>query len=525
MNTAKLLTKYLQHQECTHVFGMPGGASLPLLEAFRTQMIDFVLVRQEASAGFMADGVFQRTGKLGVCLATLGPGLTNLVSGIAQAYTERSRVLGITSQCDDTLYPIYTHQIIDQKAIFEPICHGYFQIQPHRPAEQIRKMSRKLNENLGPVMLEITKKAATYPCKDLGFVRDTQKGIPDLSTLKEELLQSQRPLIFAGAEDLSPAHQKALTAFATANKIPVLTTYRGKGLLPESSNLSLGACGLSPVVDQLQQDFLAQADLLICIGLDPVELRPNWLPGWPDDLKTITISEYGQPDLLCSFALELRGNCAQIMEGLEGFNLQTTWDAQKRKAHKDAIETIFEGDQRSPGTVFKTLQKCLPDNTVLCLDVGAHRITGSHVWKAEQTRMILQSNGFSSMGVGVPYGIACALLEPEVPVLVVTGDMGLMMSLGEFGIIQERNLNIIVVYLADHSLSLIELKQERDQLQNFGVRFENPDPTSLAHAFGGKGWRCADALELEALLLNEDLLTGFHLVEVTIDPAGYRVQM
>ena len=131
MNTAELLAKYLKHQECTLVFGMPGGASLPLLESFRAQNIDFVLVRQEASAGFMADGVFQRTGKLGVCLATLGPGLTNLVSGIAQAYTERSRILGITSQIDDTLYPIYTHQIIDQKAIFEAICHGYFQIHPH----------------------------------------------------------------------------------------------------------------------------------------------------------------------------------------------------------------------------------------------------------------------------------------------------------------------------------------------------------------------------------------------------------
>jgi acetolactate synthase-1/2/3 large subunit len=525
MNTAKLLAKYLQHQECTLVFGMPGGASLPLLEAFRAQNIDFILVRQEASAGFMADGVFQRTGKLGVCLATLGPGLTNLVSGIAQAYTERSRILGITSQIDDTLYPIYTHQIIDQKAIFEAICHGYFQIHPHRPAEQIRKMSRKLNENLGPVMLEITKKAANYPCKDLGFVPATQKGIPDLSILKKALSQSQRPLIFAGAEDLSPAHQKALTAFATTNKIPVLTTYRGKGLCPESAPFSLGACGLSPVVDQYQQEFITQADLLICVGLDPVELRPNWLPGWPDDLKAISISEYGQPDLLCSFALELRGNIAQIMTLLGEFKIQTTWDAQKIKVHKETIEAIFEGDKKSPGTVFKTLQKGLPENTILCLDVGAHRITGSHVWKAEQTRMILQSNGFSSMGVGIPYGIACALLEPKTPVLVVTGDMGLMMSLGEFGIIQERKLNIIIVYLADHSLSLIELKQERDQLPNFGVRFENPNPESLAHAFDGKGWICQDALQLETLLTNKALLTGFHLVEVHIDPAGYRFQM
>jgi acetolactate synthase-1/2/3 large subunit len=129
------------------------------------------------------------------------------------------------------------------------------------------------------------------------------------------------------------------------------------------------------------------------------------------------------------------------------------------------------------------------------------------------------------MGVGIPYGIACALLEPKTPVLVVTGDMGLMMSLGEFGIIQERKLNIIIVYLADHSLSLIELKQERDQLPNFGVRFENPNPESLAHAFDGKGWICQDALELETLLANEALLTGFHLVEVHIDPAGYRFQM
>lgn len=525
MNTAKFLAQYLKSQGCTFVFGMPGGASLPVLEAFREENIDFVLVRQEASAGFMADGVFQRTGTLSACLATLGPGITNLVSGIAQAYTERSKVLGIVSQIDSHLYPIYTHQIIDQKAIFDAICHGYFQIHPHRPAEQIRKMARCISENLGPVVIELTKEASKAACVNLKPDSPPQKGIPDISEIKKALELSEQPLIFAGAEDLSLECFNALTEFADSNEIPVLTTYRAKGLFPENSNFSVGTCGLSPVVDKFQQELINQADLLICVGLDPVELRPNWLPGWSDDLKVINISAHGQPDLLCSFEINIRGNITEILKQLASLRFSTSWNILPLSAHKRNIEKIFEGDENNPASVIKTLQNWLPGDTILCLDVGAHRITASHVWKAIRPRMILQSNGFSSMGVGVPYGIACALLEPESPVLVLTGDMGLGMSLGELGLIQERNLDIIIVYLADKSLSLIELKQERDNLPNFGVRFENPDPVSLAHAFGGSGWICKDAKELEKLLETKDVLSGFHLIEVGIDPAGYRVQM
>ncbi len=525
MNTAKYLARYLKSQECSFVFGMPGGASLPVLEALREEEINFILVRQEASAGFMADGIFQRTGKLSACLATLGPGVTNLLSGIAQAYTERSRILGILSQIDSRLYPIYTHQIIDQKAIFTPICHGYFQINSYRPAAQIRKMSRCISENLGPVIIELSKDVSTTPCADLNFDSPPQKGVPDMTELQSILRRSERPVLFIGAEDLSVEHSQALTAFASLNNIPVLTTYRGKGLFPETSDLSIGTCGLSPVVDQQQQEFLNRADLLICIGLDPVELRPNWLPGWSEYLKVVNISEQGQPDLLCSFSLDLRGNITKIMRQLEHFSFATTWNRSELLDHRQSIEKIFEGDHLNPATVIRTLQAGLPSNTILCLDVGAHRITACHVWKSNHPRMILQSNGFSSMGVAVPYGIACALSEPASPVLVLTGDMGLGMSLGELGLIQERNLNIIIVYLADNSLSLIELKQERDNLPNFGVRFENPDPISLAQAFGGTGWICSDAKELECLLHSENLLSGFHLIEARIDPTGYRSQM
>ena len=525
MNVANFLAQYLKSQECSFVFGMPGGASLPVLEALREEGINFILVRQEASAGFMADGVFQRTGKLSACLATLGPGVTNLVSGIAQAYTERSRVLGIVSQIGSQLYPIYTHQIIDQKSIFDAICHGYFQIHPHRPAEQLRKMARCVDAQLGPVIIELTKDVANAPCLPLRLDSPPQAGVPDTTNIRAALEESQRPLLFVGAEDLSFECCLALRELATSHNIPVLTTYRAKGLFPEDALFSLGTCGLSPVVDDIQQRLIDTADLLICVGLDPVELRPNWLPGWSPELRVINISEQGQPDLLCSFDADLRGNIPKLLWKLKDYQFSACWELQAIERHKKTIEDIFAGDENNPATAIGVLQQGLPDNAILCLDVGSHRITASHVWKALRPRMILQSNGFSSMGVGVPYGIACALLEPDTPVVVLTGDMGLGMSLGEFGLIQEHRLNIIVVYLADNALSLIELKQERDNLPNFGVRFENPDPLALAQAFGGRGWRCTDANELAILLETEDVLSGFHLIEVQIDPRGYRDQM
>ncbi len=526
------IAQALENRGVRYVFGMPGGATVPLMAALDRVGIEFVLVRHEGSAGFMADAIFQRTGHLGVCVSTLGPGATNLISGVAQAFTERSKVLAIVGQCEDDLRPTYTHQIIDQAAMFSPICHGYHRLRSYQPSRHLYTVFQSVDSIDGPVVIELSTSVSNAASEPVPVITTPSYGVPSVEQICQRLERSTHPIIVVGAECLSLETSQAINTLARQCHIPVFTTYRGKGVIDERSDWSLGAIGLSPVVDDLQQAWINQGDVIVLIGFDMVEMRPNWLDGWGTDADVISISQKGQPDIPHSLCIDWRGSIQKGVETLVG-NLATEWtakwrveevDAQKKKVQQIFIDTSLEG--LNPAGVIKQIQQSLPEDIVLCLDVGAHRITASHVWKARIPRMILQSNGFSSMGVGLPMAIAVALQEPKTPVLALTGDMGLWMSLGELGIIQERGLHVIVVYLSDSALSLIELKQERSATpKQTGVRFRNPETVSLAKAFGGRGVVCETLQSVDRALEYAKQHPGLHLIEIQINPRYYRAQM
>ena len=229
-----------------------------------------------------------------------------------------------------------------------------------------------------------------------------------------------------------------------------LTTYRAKGIIDENHALSLGAAGLSPVVDEVQQSLLKEADTILLIGFDMVEMRPNWLEGWLEHADVVSMSTTGQIDIPTTLTVDWRGNIAEGLNALKDQVRSPKWNGQPDtiRLHQARWQTIFESETDlsalNPARAIEQIQKYSPDDTVLCLDVGAHRITASHVWICRQPRSILQSNGFSSMGVGLPMAISVKLHEPKTPVIALTGDMGLWMSLGELGVIQERGLHVVV---------------------------------------------------------------------------------
>jgi acetolactate synthase-1/2/3 large subunit len=507
-----------------HAFGMPGGSTVPLLAAFDREGIRFCLVRHEGAAGFMADAAYQVTGAPGVCVSTLGPGATNLLTGVTGAFLERSRVLAIAGQCGADLQPVYTHQIIDQLAMFRPVTRHADALRAPTATAQISLALRVLDQQRpGPVYLELPTDVARAPAP-LPVWRDTpaSQGLPDLSAAQALLDGAHRPVVFVGCGDLRDEVAAALARFAEAG-VPVLSTYRAKGMLDEDSPWSIGAAGLSPRADALQQRLLAQADLVILLGMDPVELRPEWLPGWPAEIPTISIDPYGQPDLLIPLAADLRGDPARILDGLRG---KGRWEAGTLAAHRAAVDALFEDAEDGPASTIRAVQRALDgQDAVVALDVGAHRITASHVWCCERPRRLLQSNGFSSMGVGLPMAIGAKLSRPERPVIALTGDMGLWMVAGELGTAAELGLDLVVVYLADDTLSLIALKQERGEGTGGGVRFTSPDPRLLAAAYGGTGHIARGAAAVEAAVRTALQAGGLHLIEARIDPAAYRQQM
>jgi acetolactate synthase I/II/III large subunit len=528
INISQQLVSGLKELGVSVVFGMPGGASLPILAALQQENVDFVLVRHEGSAGFMADAVAQYTNNIGVCLSTLGPGATNLISGIAGSYLERTRVLGIVGQCNSELENIYTHQILDQRTLFSPITKYYTQMHFKRGEDQLLLLFRQLTQgDARPVICEISKNVATAPCQPLNIDLPPERGIPNLENALDLIAQSQFPVLFVGCENLSDELSETLHQWSEEQNIPVLLTYRAKGVVPENSPWNIGCAGLSPKVDRIQQEFLDRCDLIISIGLDPVELRPNWLCGWDTSKPLLHISQSEYSDLLSSITVHLCGNMNGIVERLSLAKQKSTfeWAMEDVEEHRLQWMELFNDGEQGPANSIRAIQNNLPSNCVATLDVGSHRITATHIWECMEPRTLLQSNGFSSMGVGLPMAIAVKIVDPERPVVAICGDMGLWMSMGELGIIQERQLDLVVVYLCDQKLSLIDIKQKREHFLSFGVSFENPDVEHLAAAFGGVGHRTFNTSELSKAVAVAHAEGGLHIIEAHINADFYQQQM
>lgn len=537
-----LLARALKARGVTHAFGMPGGATLPFLDAFAEAGIEFVLVRHEGSAGFMADAAFHITRAPGVCIATLGPGATNLVSGVAGSLLERSKVVAITNQIATELRGRYTHQILDQVALFKPVARRVVHLQTEMAAMQALTALAALDRKApGPVVLDVPAEVATAVLPDANpewGLHPRPRPVPDVQWAAERLRESRRPLVVVGCGELSIAAANGVRRLVQATDAVALTTYRAAGMVDDEHPLWAGTFGLSPVVDAHQKALFEQADLMVAIGLDIVELRPQWLPGWPEELPILSIDAFGQEDLLGCIVEELTGPMMETVDALreaafgpvpedepEAVQHTTAWTPAELEAHRARCAEPFADEPDGPAATIRAVQAGSPEGTRISLDVGAHRITAAHVLRASTPNQILQSNGFSSMGTGLPGAITSRLVDPATPAVAITGDAGLWMTLGELGIVQERRLDLVVVYLADASLSLIQLKQERLELPDHGVTFANPQVEPLARAFGGVGRSVQGAEAVEAAVREAHERGGLTIIEARIDPAPYRRQM
>ena len=527
---ARQLAGTLARRGVRHAFGMPGGVLLTLIDAFREVGIEFVLVRHEGSAGFMADVASQLTGAPGVCVGTLGPGVTNLVSPIAGAHLERSPVLAITGQIRTGLLETYTHQILDHVALFESVTRHGVMLTADNPGQQVKDALAAMEGPLpGPALIDVP--AELWSVETLPMDADPVEPCPPVEEGELEgalalLQEAKRPVIAVGVLGLNGRVHASVTRLGHSLRAPVIATYRAKGAIDENDPWCAGTFGLSPVVDQHQQALLADADALIAVGLDPVELRPQWLPGWADNLPMVSVG--ASPDIPHPVAASLGSDVAQGLEALcsrLGGGASEWTEAHVETHNRAWSEPFVSGPDNGPAATIQAVQRGMGPQAICSMDVGAHRITASHVWRCTAPFQQVQSNGFSSMGTGLPGAIAAKLCHPDRPVVALTGDMGLWMVLGELGVVQERGLDLVVVYLADRSLSLIEIKQERVPLPNLGVRFDNPEVVSLAAAFGGTGQRVEGAEAVESAVRGARESGGLHIIEAMIDPASYRRQM
>ncbi len=531
MRAADALARRFFEAGCRHAFGIPGGEVLTLIDALEGAGIRFTLVKHENSAGFMAEGIWHRTGAPGLLVATLGPGALNAVNVAANAEQDRVPLILLTGCVDPDEALTYSHQVIDHAAVFAPVAKACFRLSAVG-ADTIadKALSIATEARPGPVHIDVPISVADTPCPNGPRRRRAPASPaapapgPDLDRARAWLAEARRPVMIAGLDAVRDGAGPEIRAMAEDLGVPLVTTYKAKGILPESHPMALGGAGLSPRADALLLPLLGQADLILCAGYDPVEMRTGWREIWnPETTRVVEIAAAPNRHYMHQAGLSFVGHTAAGLRTLrDGIAPKATWPDGEVAALKTGLATAFPRDEDwGPAAVIAECRNALPENTIATVDSGAHRILLSQMWTCEAPVTLLQSSGLCTMGCAVPLAIGAKIAEPERPVAAFCGDAGLLMVAGELATAAELGLPVIFVVFADQSLALIELKQRQRQMANAGVDFPGQDLAALGRALGGYGHAVASRAELRDALGAALTADRFTLIAARIERRAY----
>jgi acetolactate synthase-1/2/3 large subunit len=529
LRATDVLARRLYEAGCRFAFGMPGGEVLTLIDALEAAGIKFVLARHENAAGFMAEGVHHLDGAPAILVATVGPGAMNGINVVANADQERVPLIVLTGCVDAAEAQSYTHQVLDHRAVFAPITKATFTLEASAAATIVEKALGIATEGrCGPVHIDVPISVADAPSREMSARRVAASPVApagiDLATARDWLARAKRPVMIVGLDVLYDGSTETVRAFAERHGVPVITTYKAKGVLPEDHALSLGGAGLSPLADKHLLPFLREADLVLCVGYDPIEMRPGWQNIW-DPMVTNVIDIHAAPNhhfmhqATLSFIADTGATLSALSGGVEPMQ---TWQGGAVAALKSNLSTAFPTDDVwGPGAVIAECRAVLPNDTIATVDSGAHRILLSQMWTCAEPRTLLQSSGLCTMGCAVPLAIGAKIAAPDRTVVSFSGDAGFLMVAGEMSTAAELGHNTIFVVFVDQSLALIELKQRQRQLTNTGVDFCGHDYAAIARAFGGNGVTVTNRAELRAAM-NAAMQAGtFTLVAAIIERGAY----
>ncbi|MBL7002883.1 MAG: acetolactate synthase large subunit [Gammaproteobacteria bacterium] len=506
MKASDLIIKCLENEGVEYIFGIPGEENLDVMDSLIDSNIEFVTTRHEQGAAFMADVYGRLTGRAGVCLATLGPGATNLVTGFADANMDRAPIIGIAGQGATTRMHKESHQVLDLVNLFAPISKYSVQIrEPEIVPEIIRKAFKAAQaEKPGGSFIDVPENIAAMQVDDDKMplkVQSAQASVPPLDKIKqaaEVINNADYPLIMAGNGVIRAKASDALVAFSEAVNIPVATTFMAKGVIPFSHELSLGTVGLQA------NDYVAcgfdRADVIICIGYDMVEYHPHlWHKG---KNKKIIHIDLNPAEVDEHYILEC-GVIGNIADALNELKLKitkkpTSLSTNLRKTIVGELSAHKNDDSfpMKPQRIIWDLRQALDDEDIVVSDVGAHKMWMARMYQAERPNTCIISNGFASMGIGVPGVISAKLACPEQTALTVTGDAGFLMNSQEIETALRLNIPVIILIWTDGEYGLIKWHQLRRFGRDTQISFTNPDFVKYAESFGAKGYKINSADEL-----------------------------
>ncbi len=530
IRAADALARRLYAEGCRYAFGMPGGEVLTLVDALEAAGIRFVLAKHENAAAFMAEGVYHRTGAPGILVATVGPGALNGVNAVANAHQDRVPLIVLAGAVDADEAQTYTHQVLDQQAVFRPITKASFSLVPgaaHVIADKAVAIATEGRP--GPVHIDVpisvadSRIAADAP-PARPFAAPTAPAGDALTQARGWLAGARKPVLIVGLDAMNDGAGEAITRFAESFGIPVITTYKAKGLLPEDHPLALGGAGLSPLADKHLLPLVQTADLVICLGYDPIEMRTGWRDVWdPRHQNIIDITAEPNHHYMHQSSLNIIAETKASLEALMAdVEPGPVWPDGEPASVKAALAQAFPVDDVwGPAAVIATCRDALPRDTLASVDSGAHRILLSQMWACYEPRGLTQSTALCTMGCAIPLAMGMKLASSDRPVVAFCGDAGFLMVAGELTTAAELDLPLIVVVFVDASLSLIELKQRSRQLKNAGVDFARHDFAAMGKAFGGAGHTVTNRAELQEALKTAQAARTFTVIAAVIEKGGY----
>jgi acetolactate synthase I/II/III large subunit len=525
VKNSDLLVRMLEEAGVGWVFGVPSGPVLPFIESLRRSSVQFILTASETSAGFMAATVGYLTSRPGVCVSTLGPGATNLTTGVGCAWLDRCPVLAITCNVATAWLERRIQMRIDHHTLFKPLTKMTVSLANGRISETLAAaFSVASNEPPGPVHLDLPEDVAEAIATEGVRPSISIHELPDLSTelagkLSAALQTARNPLLVTGLTFTRSKKARQLLQFVERQKIPFVTTLHAKGFLPESHEHWTGVIGRARRTNV--KVFIDKADIILAVGYDPIEINyEEWVANRP---VVHVSSEAAEVNNEISFAWNKACDLDQAIEAMTKMPLfSNEWDMADWRSHRHVLERSLRPENQGFALhhLLDILRDKFPPDGILAYDVGAHTHQIATQWRTDHAKSLLATNGWSSMGYGMPAAFAAKLVLPERQVVAVVGDGGFQMTVGELALARRLNLAVPTIVLNDGWLGLMKVKQERKGYPLSGVYLGQP-VESPPHYFGVP---CRPAKNPEAFSDALDWafsLTGPSVIEAFIDVGSY----
>ena len=536
MRGGEAIIESLKNMGVKTIFGYPGGQTIPFYDMLYDSDMDHILVRHEQCAAHAADGYARASGKVGVCLATSGPGATNLVTGIATAYMDSSPIVAITGQVPTHLIGNDAFQEADIIGITMPITkHSYQPKDPDLIPSMIKSSFEIASSGRpGPILIDVPKEVQEGELTKFddslistpGYNPNTKGNIRQIKKARDLIKQSKRPMIIAGAGVIISNACCELKKLADTIEAPVMTSLLGKGAIDETDDLALGMLGMHG--RKVSNDYINESDLLIAVGIRFSDRTTGRLDSFAPDTKVIHIdidpAEIGKNvdvDLpIVGDARNVLSSLNKLLKDYEVSNDVKSWANMIREKKQELLPRVTYDDvPLKPQTVIKEISEVLTPESILTTDVGQNQMWAAHFYNTQKPRKFISSGGLGTMGFGFPSAIGAKVACPDDPVVSINGDGGFLMVCQELATVHEYDIPVIAVVLENRTLGMVYQWQSLlyDERHSQTLLGNSPDFVKLAESFGVNGVRITKPGETKEALSNAIKDNEPVLLNVVID--------